>query len=271
MSMRISGVSSYYADLFGPKAGIFPKNSGSIVDILPKIADPLNPGSVLFQRLDLKYGQQVYYQTYEGPNGETNGVGDDYRKYLQFGNPQIKTLVDAIISPGDDDDAKAQKILDWVKTNITYKSDLENYGRMDYWALPTQTLNKRAAECKGGAFLIHAMMLSAGIPSNRIKTMGGVVMTNDFTSPLGGHAWTIYKRETDDQWVDMDWCYYPEPVGYSLENEEAFKTDKNYQDVFFTVSASGTKLYTNSWGIPTTAYKAYQKPAPKGEAVNTYA
>jgi len=268
MSMSISGVSSYSARLFDPNASIIPKKSGSIVDLLPQVTDPSNPAYVLFQRQILLYKRQVYYQIYLGPNGETNGVGDDYRKYLQIGNPQIQALVSAIVSPGDDNDAKAQKILDWVISNITYKTDLENYGLTDYWALPTQTLNKKAGECKGGAFLIHAMMLASGIPPNRIKTVGGVVLAN---GSLGGHAWTMYKREYDNQWIDLDWCYYAEQAGYPIEQEVPIRTDDNYQDVFFTVTVSGTKLYTNTWGIPETVYKAYQKPLTMYGAVDTYA
>ena len=269
--MRIGGYSSYYTSLFDPYTSIIPKNSGSIVDLLPRYTNPLDLAYVLFQRQSLLYDRQIYYQIYLGPNGETNGVGEDYRKYLQIGNQRIKNLVDTIIDPADDNDTKAQKILDWVVTNITYKSDLENYGLMDYWALPVQTLQKSAGECKGGAFLIHAMMLAAGIPSNRIKTVGGVVLTNDYTSPLGGHAWTIYKRESDGQWIDMDWCFYAEPAGYPIEYEIPIRQDDNYVDVFFTVNVSGTKLYTNTWGIPNTVYKAYRKYAPTGARVNTYA
>jgi len=269
--MRILGVPPYDASLFDQSARIIPKNSGSVVDLLPRVTDTSNPAYALYQRQALLYDRQVYYQIYLGPHGETNGAGEDYRNYLQFGNPRIKALVDTIIGLGDDNDAKAQKILDWVVTNITYKSDLENYGLMDYWALPVQTLKKGAGECKGGAFLIHSMMLAAGIPSKSIKTVGGIVLTNDYTSPLGGHAWTIYKRECDGQWIDMDWCNYAEPAGYPIENEIPVQKDDHYQDVFFTVDASGTKLYTNSWGIPDTVYKAYKKPTPAGGTVNTYA
>jgi len=49
MTMRISGVSSYYARLFDPNASIKPKKSGPIVDLLPQVTDPANPACVLFQ------------------------------------------------------------------------------------------------------------------------------------------------------------------------------------------------------------------------------
>jgi len=106
MTMRVSGVSPYDARLFDPNASIPPENSGSAVDLLPQVNDPKNPARVLFQRQSLLYIRQIYYQVSLGPNGETNGVGEDYRNYLQIGT-----------------------------SNITYRSDLENYGRMDYWAL----------------------------------------------------------------------------------------------------------------------------------------
>jgi hypothetical protein len=46
------------------------------------------------------------------------------------------------------------------------------------------------------------IMLRSGIPYYRIRLNAGNVNG-------GGHAYVTYCRETDNQFVVLDWCYYP--------------------------------------------------------------
>jgi len=176
------------------------------------------------------------------PQGRVYGV--DYREYIQRGNAQIKALVSQIVSPADSNDAKAEKILKWVRENVIYVSDSENYGLLERWAYPTETLTRRTGDCEDGAFLIHSMLLAAGVPYNRIKTYAGLVEDG---YALGGHAWTIYKREADNQWVDLDWCYYPEDV--PMNEREPIKKQDEYVDAYWWMNAMGTYDETSKWGI----------------------
>jgi len=52
-------------------------------------------------------------------------------------------------------------------------------------------------DCEDGAFLVHSLLLHAGVPYDRIGTYGGLVESGEGAA-TGGHAWTAYRRESDD-------------------------------------------------------------------------
>ena len=168
-----------------------------------------------------------------------------YERYLQFPNRDIRSLSQSIVESTDSSDLKAYKMLMWVQENIEYVSDTETYGAPEYWALPTLTVNKGRGDCEDGAFLIHSLMLSAGIPYDRIRTYAGAVFAGPGAS-AGGHAWTAYRREVDDEWVALDWCYYPNDAVVSermpLRENQRYFDDWFYVDALETVDAR----YTNT-------------------------
>ena len=84
--------------------------------------------------------------------------------------------------------------------------DKDEYDRAEVWQPPVITLRKGTGDCEDAAFLIHSLMLNAGIPWDRIRTYGGEV---EFDGVSFGHAWTAYKRESDDEWIVLDSFVYP--------------------------------------------------------------
>jgi hypothetical protein len=186
--------------------------------------------------------------------------GPDYSDYLQFPNRKIAQLAQEIVAPGDSNDEKAEKILQWVLDHIEYRSDLENYGAEEYWAYPTLTLSRQSGDCEDGAFLIHSLMLHARIPPTRIMTYGGYVIAGEGAS-TGGHGWTVYRRETDDEWVVLDWSYYPSrtPVAERMPMRE----DGRYIDDYFYVSLLGT--------VQTPFTNKVRNPQAVGRLVDVYA
>jgi len=167
----------------------------------------------------------------------SDDVVNEYAAYLQYPNDEIAALAKSIVAPGDSDDVKAWKIVVWVQENITYKSDIKNYGKMEWWALPTETVERKSGDCEDGAFLIHSLMLNSGIPWDRIRTYAGEVVVGQGASS-GGHGWTAYKRETDDEWVVLDWCYYPNQK--QISDRTPMKEDYKYIDDWFYIDAHKT-------------------------------
>jgi hypothetical protein len=100
--------------------------------------------------------------------------------------------------------------------------------------------------CEDQSFLTHSMLLAAGVPVDRVRTYGGLVEAG-INAPLGGHAWTIYKRESDNQWVDLDACYYPDNT--SVVNKETFKAQDEYVDAYWWMNGYGTYNEYGKWGI----------------------
>ena len=166
---------------------------------------------------------------------EINGqrAENDYGDYLQYPNAEIEALARSIVEPSDTNDEKAYKILRWVQDNIAYKSDVEGYGISELWVFPTVVVKKGYGDCEDGAFLIHSLMLNAGVPWDRVRTYGGIVVVGVGAS-TGGHGWTAYKREIDDEWVVLDWSYYPgeEPISGRVP----MRNDLRYIDDYFYVN-----------------------------------
>ncbi len=77
----------------------------------------------------------------------------------------------------------------------------------------------------------------------RLRTYGGVVFASD--NAVDGHAWTSYQRETDDEWVITDWCYWPKET--PISERKPIAEEYNYIDDYFFIQASRTveTPYTN--------------------------
>ena len=152
------------------------------------------------------------------------------RLYLEFPSSNLRNVAMSITSKGDSNDVKAQKITSWVLDHISYKLDEDNYGIDEFWAPPNLTLRKGFGDCEDSAFLIHSLMLHAGVPWERLRTYGGIVKAGT-GAQTGGHGWTAYKREKDNQWVVLDGSYYPNKL--PVDQRPLMKSDKRYIDDYF--------------------------------------
>jgi len=81
-----------------------------------------------------------------------------------------------------------------------------------------------------------------GIPYYKIRMTAG-------DTEAGGHAYLTYYCESEDKWVAMDWCYYPDqniPVKSKLD----YKDSSLYGEVWFSFNeryafSRGTKVRFN--------------------------
>lgn len=172
---------------------------------------------------------------YTSPKTYTNKdeVINDYQyvnMFLQYGNQTIKNLAMKIVNTSDSDDTKMEKIQRWVVNNLTYMEDQEQYGYSELWVPPTMTLKTMKGDCEDGSYLILSLGLNAGIDPNRLRFYGGVVKAGE-GSQTGGHGWTAYKRESDDEWIPIDWCYYPDLR--PMDDRPKLKNNEKYIDDYF--------------------------------------
>jgi len=201
--------------------------------------DTIHPAGTVFGRntaLDI-FGIINPQQTYELE--ERNRAGFLQMAYLQYPNEIIREKALSIVSPGDDNDTKAHKLHKWVLENFPYITDEQQYGREELWVPPVMSLRSGTGDCEDGAFLLHSLMLNAGIPADRIRTYGGMVEVPG-TGREGGHAWTAYRRESDNEWVVLDTSYYPTLAPLSLL--PLMKDDDRYIDDIFFISLNETVI-----------------------------
>lgn len=233
----------------------------SITNIWEIIPTPASDSIFPFaQLLIVKYKFQMMLFQFNQNIGIDSDSGDDYERYLEYPNQNITRLVNSIVTRSDSNDEKVYKIEQWVINNIEYTLDITNYGMNEYWATPSLTLLKERGDCEDGAFLLHSLALHAGVPINRLRTYGGFVELEEDIPLLGGHGWTAYRRESDDEWIEVDWCYYPTDT--SLNERKAMKHDTKYVDDFFYFDAFKT--------VDTALVNRIREPL-SGGLINTYA
>lgn len=129
--------------------------------------------------------------------------------FLQYPNRVIHDLAMEIVNPNDSDDLKVWKIQDWVVNNITYETDESQYGYDELWVPPVMLLKTMKGDCEDGAFLIMSLALNAGVDPKRLQFYGGEVKAGEGAA-TGGHGWVAYQRESDEEWVPIDFSYYPD-------------------------------------------------------------
>jgi len=126
---------------------------------------------------------------------------------------------------GTTNDQKAHNALKLVKKLITYTPDKTEFGMTEYWCRAYQTLDHKKGDCEDGAILLANIMLKSGIPYWRIRLNAGDVKG-------GGHAYVTYCRETDNQFIVLDWCYW-----YKLsmiKDRKLHRDESDYYGIWFS-------------------------------------
>lgn len=224
-----------YVEEFFPSRQLFPPETNPFYLPTPWWENDNN--KLVIDLLGIIRQIQTDYIQYRYGIQEEQSTDNDYNAYLQYPNKKIKELADSIVDAGDSNDEKAYKITQWVIDNIEYQSDMQTYGMDEYWAYPAMSLAQKAGDCEDGAFLIHSLMLHSGIPPEKIRTYGGIVAAGT-GAETGGHGWTVYQRESDDQWVVLDWCYFPSQA--AIDERIPMMDDTKYIDDYFFVTLKGT-------------------------------
>jgi predicted transglutaminase-like cysteine proteinase len=163
--------------------------------------------------------------------------------YLQVPNQIVKRQALQIVNLGDSDDVKMRKIQRWVIENIEYANDKEQYGYDELWVPPVMLLQQRKGDCEDGAFLIMSLALNAGVDPTRLRFFGGLVKAGE-GSETGGHGWVAYRRESDDEWVAVDFSYYPDLR--EMDKRLPLTDNMKYIDDYFIFEPSGIIIDTSN-------------------------
>ena len=166
------------------------------------------------------------------PKSKDEVIQDPYfvNLYLQFPNPTIGRLAREITMGLSSDDEKVKAIQEWVVNNSQYMEEKDQYGYDELWVPPTMLLSQGAGDCEDGAFLIMSLALNAGVDPDRLRFYGGEVQAGS-GARTGGHGWVAYQRHMDDEWVVLDFSYYPDLR--HVNKQTPMKEDLKYIDQFF--------------------------------------
>ena len=161
------------------------------------------------------------------------------------GDPELAVLA-AELGGGDTNaDALAATLLAAVAEHVAYASDGNN--DTDVWACALSTFFRGNGDCEDGALLLHALLLAAGAPADRLVTAFGRVGVD-----RDGHAWVGYRRVADGRWVALDWTRGAAQgaiAGLPLLGEDAYYAVVDYAltaDSFFTVRQDASVFFARS-------------------------
>lgn len=189
-----------------------------------------------YPKTDITYAGRVV------PN--SNKIVDiDVRNFFDEYDSEIRKVVEELELEKLSDDKKALACLKWVVSHIKYVGD-KTKGNNEFWQFGYETLYYKTGDCEDGAILLMNMLLIAGVPYWKLRPSAGLVQLK---GKKIGHAYLTYYCQSGDNWVILDWCYWPNNL--YIENRPDYKDEKNYLNVWF----SWNKKYCFSKGLNTEA------------------
>ncbi len=164
-------------------------------------------------------------------------IDSKYRKrqrisqYLeeQVKNASPSTYKIALELRGQDEEKGIINILKWVKKNFTYKTDNQNYGRVEKWNDIESMMSGKYEDCDGLNTIIYVLARLQGIGSEILYAAIGEVSLGNKS---GGHFWLLFWSTNDDKLVSIDATYYVNTT--RVKYRPAFKlTSERYQKLWY--------------------------------------
>lgn len=93
----------------------------------------------------------------------------------QFGAAGLRRLeaLEELISEGrsESDWDRLHIVNDFINRNISFLSDQQHYGRLDYWATPVESLGAGAGDCEDYAIAKYFALRAMGVPDEKLRLM----------------------------------------------------------------------------------------------------
>ena len=92
------------------------------------------------------------------------------QKYGPTAVANAKALQQAMAAvAGRDDAAKIKAVNDFYNQRLAYVEDIDNWGQVDYWASPLESLGKGAGDCEDYAIGKYFTLTSLGVPDAKLR------------------------------------------------------------------------------------------------------
>lgn len=92
------------------------------------------------------------------------------QKYGPTAVANAKALQQAMAAvAGRDDAAKIKAVNDFYNQRLAYVEDIDNWGQVDYWASPLESLGKGAGDCEDYAIGKYFTLTSLGVPHAKLR------------------------------------------------------------------------------------------------------
>jgi predicted transglutaminase-like cysteine proteinase len=104
----------------------------------------------------------------------------------------------------EDEPARLGAINDFFNRRLAYREDIDNWGQVDYWASPLESLAKGAGDCEDYAIGKYFTLVALGIPDARLRMV--YVRANIAGAPGGATAHMVlaYYARPDAEPLVLD-------------------------------------------------------------------
>lgn len=101
---------------------------------------------------------------------DTDRIVRSAQKYGATGVANAKALQQVMAGlSGKDDAAKLRAVNDFYNQRLAYMEDIDNWGQIDYWASPLESLGKGAGDCEDYAIGKYFTLTSLGVPHSKLR------------------------------------------------------------------------------------------------------
>jgi predicted transglutaminase-like cysteine proteinase len=101
---------------------------------------------------------------------DTDRIVRSAQKYGATGVANARALQQVMAAVGGRDDAaKLRAVNDFYNQRLAYMEDIDNWGQVDYWASPLESLGKGAGDCEDYAIGKYFTLTSLGMPHSKLR------------------------------------------------------------------------------------------------------
>lgn len=137
--------------------------------------------------------------------------------YYERNNSVLVDLSNNLVDPADNPIEKAQKIFNWVISNLEYNGELPAQEKGAFWAY-----NNLKGDCSEYSSLMITLLRIQGIPARKIT--GFLVSNNPALRPQAGNSWNFYVSDSGDNMLGHAWIeYYVPNIGW-IASDPTWKT-----------------------------------------------
>jgi predicted transglutaminase-like cysteine proteinase len=136
---------------------------------------------------------------------DTDRIVRSAQKYGPTGLASAKALQQVMLGLGGKDDAaRLRAVNDFYNQRLAYVEDTDNWGQVDYWASPLESLGKGAGDCEDYAIGKYFTLTSLGIPHAKLRMVYVRASLPDAPNGFVAHMVLAYYPTPDAEPLVLD-------------------------------------------------------------------